>query len=221
MRVIIFFMMSLLAYEAQSQCKTFKLTSKGDTLNCTDANDKKRGKWKIHVDPIRGNPGYDEEGEFADNRKEGIWRKYNTMGDVIAIQNYKWGNLDGISQYFGIAGLERDESWRAMNPEKAFDTLMVEDINDENKYIPVIIPNDGKSLKHGTWTWYRPGSTGIVKTETYFLGKVKLPGEEKKPVDPIAKKEEPKKEIPKEVQNFEKKNSGKKVIKTRDGRTGG
>lgn len=221
MRLLFVIVISVFALQLNAQCKTYKLTSKGDTLNCTDQNDKKRGKWLIHVDPLRGNPGYDEEGEYLDNRKEGVWRRYNAMGDLVAIQNYKWGNMDGISQYFTVAGLEREESWRAMNPANAFDTLMVEDINDENKYVQVIIPNDGKSLKHGTWTWYRPGGGGIIKTETYFLGKVKLPGEDKKATETTVKKEEPKKEKPKEVQDFEKKNSGKKSVKTRDGKTGG
>jgi hypothetical protein len=214
-------MISVFALKTNAQCKTFRISSKGDTLNCVDQNDKKRGKWLIHAEPLRGNPGYDEEGEFVDNRKEGVWRRYNTMGDIVAILNYKWGNLDGTSQFFGVAGLEREESWRAMNPLNAFDTLMVEDINDENKYVQLIIPNDGKSLKHGLWTWYRPGSTGIVKTETYFLGKLKLPKEDTKTTEPVAKKEEPKKEVPKQVQDYEKKNSGKKSVKTRDGKTGG
>jgi hypothetical protein len=220
MRLLLVIMISSFFTQAIAQCKTYKLTSKGDTLNCIDQNDKKRGKWVIHVDPLRGNPGYDEEGEFVDNRKEGVWRRYNAMGDLVAIQNYKWGNLDGPSQYFGVAGLEREESWRAMNPEKAFDTLMVEDINDENKYIPVIVPNDGKSLKHGVWTWYRPGSMGIIKTETYFLNKLQLPKENTETTETV-KKEVPKKEKPKEVQEFEKKNSGKKPSKVRDGKTGG
>lgn len=220
MRLLLVLFLSILTLAATAQCKTYKLTSKGDTLNCIDENGKKRGKWVIHVDPLRGNPGYDEEGEFVDNRKEGIWRRYNNMGDLVAIQNYKWGNLDGISQFFGVAGLEREESWRAMNPEKAFDTLMVEDINDENKYIPVIVPNDGKSLRHGVWTWYRPGSMGIVKTETYFLNKLQLPKENNE-ANEVVKKEPPKKEKPKEVQEFEKKNGGKKSSKVRDGKTGG
>jgi hypothetical protein len=205
-----------------AQCATYKITSKGDTLNCTDVNGQKRGKWKIRVEPLRGNPGYEEEGEFVEDRKEGIWRRYNMMGDLIAIQNYKWGNLDGISQYFTLAGIEREESWLAMNPKNAYDTLMVEDINDENKYVQVIIPNDGKSLKHGRWTWYRPGSMTIIKTEVWNLNKLKLPGMDTKPTaaasDTTTKKAEPAKVKPKEVEEFEKKN--KKGGKVRDGRTG-
>lgn len=219
MRLFFVFMMSAFMLNATAQCKTYKLTKKGDTLNCIDQNDKKRGKWKITVEPLRGNPGYVEEGEFVDDRKEGHWRRFNMMGDLLAELNYKWGNLDGVSRFYGLAGLEREESWRAMNPQNAFDTLMVEDINDENKYVQVIVPNDGKSLKHGTWTWYRPGSMTIVKTEVYFLGKIKMPGDDNKAAEQ-PKKEEPKEKAkPKEVQDFEKKN-GKKQVKTRDGKTG-
>jgi len=203
-----------------AQCATYKITSRGDTLNCTDVNGNKRGKWKIHVDPLRGNPGYEEEGIFVDNRKEGVWRRYNLMGDLIAIQNYKWGNLDGISQYFVVAGLEREESWKAMNPLNPYDTFLVEDIDDENKYTEVILPNDGKSLKHGRWTWYRPGSTGIIKTELWSLNKLVVPkeNEEKKVTDTTT----PTKKVmkPKEVEKYEKKNNNKKSIKVRDGRTG-
>jgi len=217
--LFLFIIASCFSLSASAQCATYKLTSKGDTLNCTDAGGNKRGKWKIRVEPLRGNPGFEEEGMYADNRKEGIWRRYNLMGDLVAIQNYKWGNLDGISQYFTVAGLEREESWKAMNPLNPYDTILVEDVDDENKYVEVILPNDGKSLKHGRWTWYRPGSTGIVKTEMWSLNKLVVPKEETKTEE--VKKEEPKKvEKPKEVQQFEKKGNNKKSVKVRDGRTG-
>lgn len=205
---------------SNAQCATFKISKRGDTLNCTDKNGNKRGKWKVKVDPLRGNPGYEEEGEFLENRKEGIWRKYNLMGDLIAVQNYKWGNLDGVAQYFTISGIEREESWKAMNPLNAYDTFLVEDVNDENKYMQVILPNDGKSLKHGRWTWYRPGGMGIVRTEMWSLNKLMVPKTETN----AATQEEPKKPEPKpkpkEVNDYEKKNKGKKAVKVRDGKTG-
>jgi hypothetical protein len=229
MRLLFLSMLFFCSVQAMAQCKTYKLSSKGDTLNCVDKNDTKRGKWVFHVESLRGNPGYDEEGVYVADRREGLWRRYNLMGDLVAIQNYKWGNLDSISQYYTIAGLEREESWRAMNPDKAYDTLEVQDVNNENKFINVIIKNEGKSMKHGTWTWYRPGSMSIIKSEVYILNKLKVPGEKTAiggdanatdSSSTTAKKPEPKKEKPKEVQDFEKKNSGKKATKVRDGKTG-
>lgn len=171
---------------------------------------------------MRGNPGYDEQGEYLEDRRDGFWTRYNLMGDLVAVLSYKWGNLDGVSQFYTIAGLEREESWRAMNPNKAYDTLDVEDVNNENHYVKVVVKNDGKSMKHGTWKWYRPGGMSIIKTEVYFLNKIKLPGDDAAASDSSAtvKKPEPKKVVPKEVQQFDKKNSNKKTTKVRDGKTG-
>ena len=226
MRLLFLSIFIISGLQGIGQCKTFRISAKGDTLNCMDKNDQKRGKWSFHVEPIRGNPGFDEEGMYLEDRKDGLWRRYNLMGDLIAILSYKWGNLDGVSQYYTIAGLEREESWRAMNPDKAYDTLDVEDINNENKYIKVVVKNDGKSMKHGTWKWYRTGGMSIVKSEIYFLNKIYVPGEkttgtEASDSTSTAKKPVPKKEKPKEVEQYEKKNSGKKTTKVRDGKTGG
>lgn len=219
--LFLFFILLFINNNLNAQCATFKLARNGDTLNCVDKAGNKRGKWIIKVDPLRGNPGYEEEGVFADNRKEGIWRRYNLMGDLIAIQSYKWGNLDGVSQYFTISGIEREESWKAMNPLNAYDTFLVEDINDENKYQQVILPNDGKSLKNGRWTWYRPGGMGIIKTELWSLNKLVVPKTETQNTneEEIKKPEQPKPK-PKEVNDYEKKNKNKKSVKVRDGKTG-
>jgi hypothetical protein len=46
-------MIIVFAVNVNAQCKTFKLTSSGDTLNCIDQNDQKRGKWVLHVDALR------------------------------------------------------------------------------------------------------------------------------------------------------------------------
>ena len=101
-----------------SQCKTYTLSATGDTLNCTDKRNHKQGKWIERVNPLRGNPGYEEEGQYISDRREGLWRKYNLAGDVLNMQNYRWGLLDGKAQYFTIDGLEHEESWRAIDPEK-------------------------------------------------------------------------------------------------------
>ncbi len=52
----------------------------------------KQGKWTVHVDPLRGNPGYEEEGLFKNDFKEGLWKQFNLMGDKMAEENYKGGN---------------------------------------------------------------------------------------------------------------------------------
>ena len=73
-----------------SQCKTYRLDAKHDTLNCTDFHDLKQGKWLTRVENNHGEPGYQEEGVYKDSKKVGAWTSFNLMGDVIAEENYKW-----------------------------------------------------------------------------------------------------------------------------------
>lgn len=198
----------------------------GDTLNIVDSKGLKQGKWTIHRDPLRGEPGYEEEGRYVNDHKEGTWRRYNLMDDLVAIENYRWGNKNGICRYFTMAGMEREESWRAINPNKTYDTIDVADLKDPNKYERVIVKNEGSSLRHGTWKYYYPPTGKLIGSEAYFLDQLQEPGAEnpglalpKVGADTTKAKpiEKPK---PKEVLEFEKKTSGKKN-KVRDGRTGG
>ena len=37
-------------------------------------------------------------------KREGVWRKYTLQSDLIAIENYKYGGKDGLSQYYTPLG---------------------------------------------------------------------------------------------------------------------
>ena len=221
MRLIIVPLFLICSY-GFSQCKTYRLMSNGDTMNCTDKKNLKQGKWKIRVESLRGEAGFEEEGEFKNNNKEGAWRVYNLMGDFTSLENYRWGFKDGISQYYSLAGLEHEESWRAINPSQPFDTIDVPDVIDQYKIIRRVIKREGDAYKNGIWKYYRPGSLSLLRTETYDMDKIVIPTVEgqKTVVDTTAKKA-PEKPKTKEILDYEKKNSGKKAIKVRDGRTGG
>lgn len=207
-----------LSTQAFSQYKSYIIGVKGDTLNIVDKKGLKQGKWVVRYEELRGEPGFEEEGEYKDNRKEGTWRRYSLQGDLIAVENFRWGNKDGISQYYNKIGeLIREESWRAINPDKQYDTLDVEDIDHLGNYKTVVVKNEGAGVKHGTWKYYDPATGMITKTEVYTVGKLET-GD--KPVvattDSTTNKKTSK---PKEVLEFEKKNAGKKKIKVRDGST--
>ena len=88
---------------------------------------------------------------------------------------------------------------------------------------------EGFTLKHGTWKYYDPNSGIITKTEKWFLDKPAT-GDSKndddlKPLDVTdnsTKKDTAVKKgmtKPQAVLDYEKKNSGKKKIKVRDGST--
>ena len=99
-----------------------------------------------------------------------------------------------------------EQGWKALNPDKAYDTIMVEDVDKLNTYHEVIIKNEGASLKHGSWKYYDPATGTILRSENYMLGK--LEGDNSAAaVEPAEKKAVPK---PKEVVEFEKIKKGKK-----------
>lgn len=216
------------------QWKHYILTPKKDTLNRVDMKGKKQGPWSVHVESIRGERGYEEEGYFENDAKEGTWKKYSLEGVKIAEENYRWGKLNGKAQYFTYnGGLLREESWRAMDPDRAYDTVAVYDIKDASKVVNwVIVKNEGHALKHGKWLYYEPREGTIEVTEFYVMNKlqtednVMVDDEELRPINISTGKAKTdtagKKTItkPQAILDYEKKNAGKKKIKVRDGNTG-
>ncbi len=211
---------------SNGQLKSFQLTSTGDTINRVDVKTGKQGKWLVQMPALRGEKAYEEEGVYVNNKKEGVWRKYNLQGDPIAIETFRWGYKHGLSMYLTFEGLEHEENWRATNPDKGFDTIDVQDPVDPNKYERVIIKNEGNSLRHGKWRYFDPKSGRLLATENYFLDNLVLndPLEFNlagvKSISDSSKTKAAEKPKPKEVVEFEKKTSGKKKA-VRDGRTGG
>jgi len=216
-----FFLFSLIILQIHpgkgyAQWKDFTVGPKGDTLNCMDKQDKRQGRWVNHYDEVRGEPGYEEEGLYKNGRKEGTWRLYSLQGDLIGVEFYKWGNKDGVCQYFGINGtLLREESWMALNPDKAYDTLTIEDIDHLDKYKTVIVKNEGAAIKDGTWKFYDPATGMVSRTETYTLGKREIAKGSATTAATDPSKTATK---PKEVLEFEKK-TGKKKVKVQNGST--
>jgi hypothetical protein len=213
----------LLSLNVMAQCKTSRTAANGEKINCIDKNDLKQGKWINRIESLRGEPGYEEEGVYKDGKKEGVWRLYTLMGDLFAIERYRWGNKDGINQYYNIAGLVREESWKAVNPDNPFDTIDVPDLHDPNKVARRVIKIEGTSVKHGTWRYYESASGMISKTERYFLGKLEDPNKTvvaviDGPSDSLKTAKPPVKAKPQAVLDFEKK-VGKKKVKVIDGKT--
>lgn len=218
MNRFLIFLFTIITSTGYSQSGTFIIGVKGDTLNKVDTKSMKQGKWVIRLDEVRGEPGHEEEGEFKNNRKEGTWRIYSLQGDLTGLEFYKWGNKDGLCQYFnGSGALVREESWRALNPDKLYDTLEIEDIDHLNEYKTVIVKNEGVAIRHGQWKFYDPSTGMINKIQTYTMGKLETSKNDGgSDSTKLAAKTAVK---PKEVQDYEKKNAGKKKIKVRDGAT--
>ena len=231
---LLFISMNGIAINGFSQWKSYRIGPKGDTLDRIDMKGYKQGPWVIKVPDLRGERGYEEEGYFEDGNKEGVWKRYSLIGVKIAEENYRWGKLNGKQYYYTYnGGLLREESWRAMDPKVAFDTVNVYDVNNPNIVKDrVVVKNDGFSMKHGKWLYYDPSEGVVTQTENYWMNKLRTGDDEMVSDDDIrplslatgakvvkndtATKTKVK---PKEVLEYEKKNSGKKKVKTRDGET--
>jgi len=224
------FVLIMFFFSQQSfgQCKTYQLNAKRDTINCTDLQNLKQGNWVTRVVNNHGEPGYQEQGFYKDGKKEGAWTTYNLMGDTIAQENYKWGNKNGVCRYYNLMGLVREESWKAIDPLNPYDTVRVYHLDNADKYDLRVVKVESSTVKHGTWTYYDPERGTITKIEEYVIGQLitnkksdlttsNLSNNQSNSTDSLSQKNKNK---PAEVLQYEKKNSGKKKIKVRDGATG-
>lgn len=231
----LFVLLCFISVEAFGQCREYIIGVRGDTLNCVDVKGKKQGRWVVKVENVRGERGYEEEGEYVNDKKTGIWRRYTLEGDLIAMENFRWGQKDGRNLYYNHLGEPlRQEGWRAVDPQNPYDTVNVYDVNDPSKVVgKQVVKLEGLSVKHGTWKFFDPLSGRIEKTEEWVFDKLKTePGSEDElaPIDvsdgstnTVSTKDEkkPAAKKPQAILDYEKKNSGKKKIKVRDGNTGG
>jgi len=200
-----------------SQYKEYKLSVKNDTINIVDQHNLKQGKWVISMPELRGEPGYEEEGIFKDGKKEGVWRRYSLTSDLLAIENYRYGGKDGLQQYFTRFGdLIKEENWHAYNPASPYDTIPVYGTGSNEIISYKIIKAEQYSVPDGEWKFYDPSTGRITKTDIYDRGHLQT----KQNTD-VAADDKPKPKVkPAEVLEYEKKNSGKKKVKLREGQTG-
>lgn len=204
-----------------AQYKDFKLSPQGDTLNAIDQKDLKQGKWVTTVGEIRGEPGYDEEGFFKDNKKAGFWRRYNNTGDIIAIEHYRFGGKDGIQQYFNFLGtLEKQEEWRGYNPDAPYDTIPIFGTASNEILEYKLVKAEQYSVPNGEWKYFDGGGR-LLKMEHYAGGQLLKEGAQPKKEVVVTESKEPKeKPKTKEILEYEKKYSKKKRAQMeRDGKT--
>jgi hypothetical protein len=170
----------LLTMIAQAQkdphYKSFKLSPNGDTLNILDSKGLKQGKWVINVPPIRGENGYDEEGEFIDDKKEGVWRQYASSGDIVGVENYRYGGKDGLQQYYTYVGvLVREEEWHSVNPDAPYDTIAIYGVDNGNIIGYKIVRATQYSVPNGDWKFYDDQTGDLVSQVHYDYGRLVNP----------------------------------------------
>ncbi len=205
--ILVFFVL-----RGSAQYKEYVLSAKGDTLNAIDKKGLKQGKWVTSVGEIREEPGYEEEGLYKDGQKTGVWRRYTSAGDILAVENYLFGGKDGLQEYFNfLGGLQRQEGWRGYNPDVPFDTIPVYGKENNEILSYKILKSMQYSVPDGVWKYFNAAG-GLVKSEKYDRGFLL-----KEPDNNAAVVETPKAEASvkekvktKEILDYEKKYGKKK-----------
>lgn len=218
---LLLLLLSIVSEHTKAQYKDFKISANGDTINIVDKKGLKQGKWVSSVGEIRGEPGYDEEGSYKNDKKTGIWRKYNSNGDIIAVENYMDGGKDGLQQYFTFLGvLVKEEEWKGFNPDKPYDTIPVYGTGSNEVVDFKIVKAEQYSVPNGEWRYFDPGTGRLIKIEKYDRGRLLKDEPDKAPAAATADK--PKEKVkPPAVLEYEKKYSKKKRQEMeRDGKTG-
>ena len=205
-----------------AQYKDYKISPTGDTLNAVDKNGLKQGKWVNTIGEIRGEPGFEEEGFYKNDKKTGAWRRYNTTGDLMAIENYLFGGKDGLQEYFSFLGsLEKQEEWRGFNPDAPYDTIAVYGPGNNEIIDYKIVKAEQYSVPNGDWKYFDKNGR-LLKIDRYDRGKLLLNTEPvKKETVVKTETDKPQEKVKtKEILEYEKKYSKKKRAKLeRDGKT--
>lgn len=150
-------------------CTTL-ITAAQEVTNQVDAKKRKQGPWIEQVESIRGEPGFSWEGVYKNDRKEGIWKKFDVNGDLLAEETFKNGTLDGLCKYFYPDGkISAVGMMIATDIEGQKDTIMVIDpVTQEEQFTEVT--RKGNSVRHGEWRIY--DEEGTMLRETYERGEL-------------------------------------------------
>ena len=200
-----------------------------DTINYTDANSLKQGYW-IYFGKDKRIPGYKEdqiveEGNYVDNRKTGLWKKYFKNGKLQNEITYKNNRPNGHAKiYYDNGNLKEEGLWKgnkwvgnykfyhengSIYQSFAFNTRGKREGTQEYYY------DSGQLMIEGKWEDGKENGVikeyyedGEIRSEKFFAGGALDPGS-----TIIYEKKEPVKEKPKVVsrvivQKDEKPNIG-------------
>jgi len=96
--------------------QSFELSGK-DTINVTDANGKKQGKWVIKNATLH-KPCYTddqvvEEGKYTDSKKTGAWREYYCNSNIKSVITYENNRPSGYAKMYNETGKIKEEGmWK-------------------------------------------------------------------------------------------------------------
>jgi hypothetical protein len=140
--------------------------SKQNALNQFDAKGKRNGLWWLSQPERMGEPAYTEFGTYYHGAKIGAWYKMDGEGNVTAIENFKDNELNGEAKYFEQGHLYCTGNYRGLNPQYAYDTVVVVDPVSGLESLRAV-PSEKGHVRHGIWRFYDPQTGRLIREEEY------------------------------------------------------
>lgn len=164
-RIIIFSLLISFSLDAGAQKQPRKKQA-AEELNKFDHKGRRTGMWLNMHGEDKGEQAYTEVGSYLQGVKNGLWYKMDKAGDMVAIENFRRGVLDGEVKYFSNGQVTVIGRYRGLNPNLEIDTIMVVDpVSGKQDLVPV--KADMGSVKHGTWRYYNEETGAISRVEEY------------------------------------------------------
>lgn len=150
---------------------TQKETGSKDNLNKTDHLGRKQGMWFYKHEAALGEPLTYEYGQYINNKKEGVWTTLDAEQLLVSTENFNKGVLNGTSQYYDKGRLVCIGTYRGLNQDRKFDSIMVKN-PDTYADTLVWVPTEQGYTKHGIWRYYDAFTGQMTKEQEFQVDNV-------------------------------------------------
>jgi hypothetical protein len=143
MKIIITILIAFSSFVSIAQ--EYEMTGR-DTINMTDANGKKQGKWILRA---MHKPGKCtnihqtlEEGMYKDNKRLGVWKEYHCNGKLKSSITYVNGHPEGpTTMYYDNGSVKEDGTWKQNRWVGAYKS-----VDDAGNTTEIVFDEKGKEV---------------------------------------------------------------------------
>lgn len=166
--ILFLLLLANMQVSAQSKKESAVRPSSNVPLNRNDSAGKKHGTWMTTQSARMGDDAFTEFGSYEHGDKTGPWYKLDNEGDLVSMETYRNGVLDGEAKYFEKGHLICVGYYRGLNPSRPFDTIMVEH-PETGAQILRVVPTERGTVRQGTWRFYDADYGRLTREEDYQL----------------------------------------------------
>lgn len=150
----------------QNAATRVSLPAKSAVVNEKDAQGRPNGLWVLSAPAAMGEPATTEFGKYEHGIKYGPWYTLDGEGELMSMETFRNNVLDGEAKYFTQGRLSAEGYYKGLNPEREYDTILVEDPLTGMQILRPV-HNERNTVRHGPWRFYDSETGRLVKEEEY------------------------------------------------------